>query len=56
MSCLKGQSCVKKKEAKFTCSKCDACTNKKGDLCKPEKLKPKKDFKNSKKHKGKSKK
>lgn len=51
MSCLKGKSDVKKKDAKYACSKCDACTNKKGDVCKPEKLKPKKDSKKKAKDK-----
>lgn len=39
MSCQKGKSKVDKKDAKFVCKKCGACTDKKGKLCKPEKLK-----------------
>jgi len=37
--CLKGESEVKKKEAKFACGKCGAKTDKKDHVCKPEKLK-----------------
>ena len=36
--CLKGESEVKKKAAKFACEKCGAKSEKKGHLCKPEKL------------------
>jgi hypothetical protein len=36
--CLKGESDVKKKEATFACEKCGAKSDKKGHLCKPEKL------------------
>lgn len=53
MSCLKGKSDVKKKEAKFVCKKCDAFTREKGDVCKPEKVKKPKE---SKRHKDKDKK
>lgn len=40
--CLKGDSEVKKKDAKFICQKCDAKTDKKSHVCKPEKIKPSK--------------
>jgi len=36
--CLKGESDVKKKDARFACEKCGARSDKKGHLCKPEKL------------------
>lgn len=39
--CLKGDSEVKKKEAKFKCEKCGALTDKKKHICKPEKIKGK---------------
>jgi len=48
MSCLKGSSPVKKKEAKFFCDKCGAQVKKKSQVCKPAKVKTK-DDKNSKK-------
>lgn len=38
MGCLKGESEVKKKEAKFECRKCGALAGKKGHICKPAKL------------------
>lgn len=38
MSCLKGKSDVKKNKAKFVCKKCEAFTQEKGDVCKPEKV------------------
>jgi hypothetical protein len=38
--CLKGESRAKKKDAKFTCQKCDAKVSKKSQVCKPEKIKP----------------
>lgn len=38
MGCLKGESEVKKKDAKFECSKCGAHVSKKGHVCKPVKL------------------
>ncbi|MDT8441918.1 MAG: hypothetical protein RQ723_09690 [Desulfuromonadales bacterium] len=37
--CLKGESDVKKKDAKFACEKCGAKTAKKEKICKPKKLK-----------------
>jgi hypothetical protein len=37
--CLKGESEVKKKDAKFECGKCGARAEKKSHVCKPEKLK-----------------
>ena len=37
--CLKGESEVKKKEAKFACQSCGAKTDKKSHVCKPKKLK-----------------
>jgi Zn finger protein HypA/HybF involved in hydrogenase expression len=37
--CLKGESEVKKKQAKFKCEKCGAMTQKKSHLCKPKKVK-----------------
>ena len=39
MGCLKGESEVKKKGAKFACGKCGARVEKKSHACKPEKLK-----------------
>lgn len=45
MSCLKGKSSVKKNKAKYICEKCEACTHRKEGLCRPEKLKPKKNKK-----------
>jgi Zn finger protein HypA/HybF involved in hydrogenase expression len=36
--CLKGESEVKKKDARVACDKCGAKSDKKGHLCKPEKL------------------
>lgn len=48
MSCLKGSSPVKKKEAKFVCDKCGSQVKKKSQVCKPVKAKTKGD-KNSKK-------
>lgn len=41
MSCLKGSSLVKKKEAKFICEKCGAQVKKKSQVCKPVKVKAK---------------
>lgn len=41
MSCLKGISQVKKKDANFICDKCKAHVQKKGQVCKPVKLKVK---------------
>ena len=38
MGCLKGESEVKKKDAKFECGKCGARVSKKGHVCKPVKL------------------
>ena len=38
MGCLKGDSEVKKKKAKFECGKCGAMTAKKGHVCKPVKV------------------
>lgn len=38
MGCLKGESEVKKKEAKFECGKCKAKVKKKDHVCKPVKL------------------
>jgi hypothetical protein len=38
MGCLKGKSEVKKKQAKFECSKCGAKVEKKGHACKPVKF------------------
>jgi hypothetical protein len=40
--CIKGDSEVKKKDAKFICQKCHAKTDKKSHVCKPEKIKPSK--------------
>jgi Zn finger protein HypA/HybF involved in hydrogenase expression len=36
--CLKGESTVKKKDAKFYCETCGAKTDKKGNVCKPGKV------------------
>lgn len=41
MSCLKGTSKVKKKEAKFVCDKCGAKVKKKDQVCKAVKVKSK---------------
>ncbi len=38
MGCLKGESEVKKKAAKFKCGKCGAAVNKKSHACKPVKV------------------
>ena len=38
MSCLKGESEVKKKAAEFSCEKCGAKAKKKSHVCKPVKL------------------
>jgi hypothetical protein len=38
MSCLKGESEAKKKEARFACEKCGAAAKKKSHVCKPVKL------------------
>lgn len=40
MGCLKGESEVKKNEAKFACDKCGAKVKNKEHVCKPVKLKP----------------
>ncbi|GEM_PF-2135635 len=37
--CLKGESEVKKKAARFACEKCGARTDQKSHVCKPKKLK-----------------
>ncbi|SEA26329.1 hypothetical protein SAMN05660420_01646 [Desulfuromusa kysingii] len=47
MSCLKGSSLVKKKEAQFVCEKCGSQVKKKSQVCKPVKVKDK-EKKNSK--------
>ena len=39
MGCLKGESEVKKKSAKFACGKCGAAVSKKGHACQPVKIK-----------------
>lgn len=39
MSCLKGTSKVKKKEAKFVCDKCGANVKKKDQVCRAVKIK-----------------
>lgn len=39
MSCLKGTSLVKKKDAKVVCGKCGARVKKKSQACKPIKIK-----------------
>lgn len=49
--CLKGESEVKKKDARFACSKCGAASDKKDHLCKAEKLKEQKKGKKDKKEK-----
>ena len=38
MGCLKGESEVKKKDAKFECCKCGARVEKKDHVCKPVKF------------------
>lgn len=37
MGCLKGESKVKKKDAKFSCEKCGAHVKKKAHACRPVK-------------------
>lgn len=54
MSCLKGTSQVKKKEAKYVCDKCGANVKKKSQVCKASKVKGK--DKEKGKEKGKEKK
>ena len=49
MSCLKGKSSTKKSKAKFVCEKCGGAAEKKKDMCKPEKVKPKKEKNKDKK-------
>ena len=39
MGCLKGESEVKKKAAKYQCGKCGAAVKKKDHVCKPIKVK-----------------
>lgn len=39
MSCLKGESKVKKKEAEYVCKKCGAMAKKKQQVCKAVPLK-----------------
>ena len=41
MTCLHGESEVKKGKARFACRRCGAMTDKKGHVCKPEKVKKK---------------
>jgi len=48
MSCLKGTSQVKKKDAKFVCDKCGAQVKKKAQVCRAVKVKAK-ETKNGKK-------
>jgi predicted RNA-binding Zn-ribbon protein involved in translation (DUF1610 family) len=38
MSCLKGKSLVKKKEAKFVCKKCGSQVKEKDQVCKAAKV------------------
>jgi len=38
MDCLKGESEVKKKDAKFACGRCGATVKKKSHVCKPVKV------------------
>jgi len=38
MGCLKGESEVKKKDARFECCKCGAKVEKKSHVCKPVKV------------------
>lgn len=40
--CLKGKSKAKEKPGNYKCSKCDAVSKKKKDLCKAKKIKGKK--------------
>ena len=46
--CLKGESEVKKKDARFACEKCGARVEKKSHVCKPKKFKADKKGKKSK--------
>jgi hypothetical protein len=39
MSCQKGKSKQKAKHGRHKCGKCGAVSKKKGDLCKPKKIK-----------------
>jgi hypothetical protein len=41
MGCLKGKSTTKPKAGAYECEKCDAVAKKKGELCKPKKIKEK---------------
>ena len=41
VTCLHGESEVKKSKARFACKRCGAMTDKKGHVCKPEKTKKK---------------
>lgn len=41
MSCLKGKSTSKPKAGTYQCTKCEAVAKKKGDVCKPKKIKDK---------------
>lgn len=38
MSCLKGKNLTGKKSARYSCEKCGALVEKKGQICKPQKL------------------
>lgn len=49
--CLKGESEVKKKDAKVICAKCGAAARDKDRVCKPEKIKKDKQDKKDKKEK-----
>ena len=39
MTCLHGESEVKKGKARFVCKRCGAMTDRKGHVCKPKKVK-----------------
>ncbi len=51
MGCLKGESEVKKKDAKYQCGKCGAAVGKKSHACKPVKTEEGKKKDKSKKEK-----
>ncbi len=44
MSCLKGKSEDKPKKGNFICTKCQAVSAKKSHVCKPQKIKKKKNI------------
>lgn len=41
MKCLEGKNLVSKQNGRFVCRKCGSLVNKKKQVCKPRKIKPK---------------